>query len=172
MKDSDLEGKLIKIQERLFTHAYFCTGNKHKAEDLLSDANIKIWKNRKLYREDKNFFGWACRIMDNKFKDNLRKERKQFLIYTDEFPDREDCADNIPYPDIEEVNRVINKLSEGERVLIGFMMKREKMKVIATKLGIPVNTAKSRIRNLRRKICKVFGWKKYCIAIVLCCSCL
>lgn len=151
--------RLLKLQDNLLNFAYMLTSNREEAEDLLQDTTLKALDNRDKYIDNINFKGWVFTIMRNIFINNYRRMvRNQTVI------DRtEDLFHlNLPQesgfdtPDgtytIKEIQRAINSFPDEYRVPFAMHVAGYKYHEIATHLGLPLGTVKSRIFFARQKL--------------------
>lgn len=151
--------RLLKLQDNLLNFAYMLTANREEAEDLLQDTTLKALDNRDKYIDNINFKGWVFTIMRNIFINNYRRMvRNQTVV------DRtEDLFHlNLPQesgfdtPDgtytIKEIRRAINSFPDEYRVPFAMHIAGYKYHEIATRLGLPLGTVKSRIFFARQKL--------------------
>ncbi len=151
--------RLLKLQDNLLNFAYMLTANREEAEDLLQDTTLKALDNRDKYIDNINFKGWVFTIMRNIFINNYRRMvRNQTVV------DRtEDLFHlNLPQesgfdtPDgtytIKEIRRAINSFPDEYRVPFAMHIAGYKYHEIATQLGLPLGTVKSRIFFARQKL--------------------
>ncbi|MBO8437929.1 MAG: RNA polymerase sigma factor [Bacteroidetes bacterium] len=151
--------RLLKLQDNLLNFAYMLTANREEAEDLLQDTTLKALDNRDKYIDNINFKGWVFTIMRNIFINNYRRMvRNQTVV------DRtEDLFHlNLPQesgfdtPDgtytIKEIRRAINSFPDEYRVPFAMHIAGYKYHEIATHLGLPLGTVKSRIFFARQKL--------------------
>ena len=151
--------RLLKLQDNLLNFAYMLTANREEAEDLLQDTTLKALDNRDKYIDNINFKGWVFTIMRNIFRNNYRRMvRNQTVV------DRtEDLFHlNLPQesgfdtPDgtytIKEIRRAINSFPDEYRVPFAMHIAGYKYHEIATHLGLPLGTVKSRIFFARQKL--------------------
>ena len=151
--------RLLKLQDNLLNFAYMLTANREEAEVLLQDTTLKALDNRDKYIDNINFKGWVFTIMRNIFINNYRRMvRNQTVV------DRtEDLFHlNLPQesgfdtPDgtytIKEIRRAINSFPDEYRVPFAMHIAGYKYHEIATHLGLPLGTVKSRIFFARQKL--------------------
>lgn len=87
----------------IFNFIYRICGNAKDAEDITQDVFIKLWKNLKKYKPEKNFKAWLFSIARNTAIDWLRKRKN---INFSEFENEEgenylfnSVMDAAPWPD-------------------------------------------------------------------------
>lgn len=62
--------------EKMYYHAYGILGNKECAEEMVSDAFMEVWKNRKKLLEIDSIDNWLNTIVYHKAVSMLRKNKK------------------------------------------------------------------------------------------------
>ncbi len=159
-----LETLLKSVQEPLYRYIRRLTGESSVSQDILQDVFIRIYKRLGWLREPELFRAWAYRIASREVYSHLRREHN----WSDQIRD-ESFLETIPAPserEISEWTQHLPELMEGvspaSRVVIGLHYSREMtIEEIATELGIPAGTVKSRLAyglaNLRRQFQKLQG---------------
>ena len=131
-----------------------------EAEDAVSEASVKVWKNLKKFDPQKKFKTWFIAILKNTCLDMLRK--KQPTVFSDfENDDGENqfldsLADDAPLPPefadaalaSEMVKAALLKLAPKNRLVIQmYYFDQMTLQEIADILEESVNTIKSRFRR-------------------------
>lgn len=76
--------------ERMYYQAYGMLGNKESAEEVVSDAFVEVWKNRKALVDIENVNAWLGTIVYHKVISLMRKNsNKKMEINIDDFPNFE-----------------------------------------------------------------------------------
>ncbi len=78
LKKGDEKSLEILIQRYLkpvYGFAYRYVGNVQEAEDIAQDVFVKVWKNLKKFKQEKNFKTWVFTIAKNTAFDFLRKKK-------------------------------------------------------------------------------------------------
>ena len=138
-------------------------GNKHDAEDILSEAYYKMFKNLNKFNEERDFFKWFYRIIINTAIDYLRKHNKTKIDENESTGiekmcdgNKENNLDYCRYLD------AIQSLSPAYRLVFNlYVIDGYKHKEIAEKLGISVGTSKSNLVKAKRKLKEIFIKLKY-----------
>ena len=141
---------LFRQHERLvFKNAYFITGSREEAEDVLQDVFVSIWQARRDFNPQKaRLTTWLYRITLNKCLDRHRKRQLQAVP-----------LENSGAEDIEDERQEIGKGAEFEELLAALKALDRKHRAvlvlryfnelsyeeIARAAGIPLGTVKSRI---------------------------
>lgn len=134
--------------------------DKERAEDVLQDAFIKVFKNLDRFKHDGSLEGWIRRIVVNTALDQLRKNKKRqgdlelddsFIeITTNNFTEERLQAESLM--------KLVQELPEGYRTVFNmFAIEGYSHKEIAKKLGVTENTSKSqysRAKTALREILK------------------
>lgn len=151
--------RLLKLQDNLLNFAYMLTANREEAEDLLQDTTLKALDNRDKYIDNINFKGWVFTIMRNIFINNYRRMvRNQTVVdHTEDlFHLNLPQESGFDTPDgtytIKEIRRAINSFPDEYRVPFAMHIAGYKYHEIATHLGLPLGTVKSRIFFARQKL--------------------
>lgn len=130
--------------------------NKQDAEDIMSEAYYKLFKNIKRYNEQKDFFNWFYTILINTAIDYIRKYKK-INVDENEINDidlisNHNGAKNLDYFKYLEA---IHKLSPGYRMVFNlYVIDGYKHREIAEILGISEGTSKSNLVKAKRKLKK------------------
>ncbi len=134
--------------------------DKERAEDVLQDAFIKVFKNLKKFKHDGSLEGWIRRIVVNTALDQLRKNKKRqsnvelddsfFELASDSFTEERLQAESLL--------NIVQQLPEGYRTVFNlFAIEGYSHKEIAKKLNISENTSKSqysRAKSVLRDVLK------------------
>lgn len=165
--DQLFEHELLPHAGALSTFAYHLTYNEADADDLVQDAYLRAYKSIHSYQEGTNAKAWLFRILRNAFINEYRKKSNQPTKVDYEevvnFHKEEDDTSYSSYLDLreemfegmmgDEVTMAINSLSDEARVVIllcdieGF-----KYDEIATILGVPIGTVRSRLFRARNSL--------------------
>jgi len=155
-----LEFLIKKYLKPIYGFVFSYVKNGHEAEDITQETFVKVWKNLKKFKKEKNFKTWIFYIAKNTAIDYLRKKKavpfsafenadgNNFIEET--IPDIRPSADQIVYQNqIEsQILKATEKLSADHRKVL-FMRYRDflSFKEIAGILGESINTIKSRYRR-------------------------
>jgi RNA polymerase sigma-70 factor (ECF subfamily) len=135
------------------------TSNHEDAQDLVQETMLKALTFRDKFVHETNFKAWLFTIMKNIFINNYRRTAKARTII--------DTSDNLYYlnntlnefpvtPESEyseqEINNVVAKLDDDQRIPFEMHTQGYKYKEIAEKLDISIGTVKSRIFFGRKKL--------------------
>lgn len=111
-----------QIQSPMYRLAFMFTKDAHKAEDIVQDAMIKIWRNQNQIPEILNLKAWALRITRNLCIDDSRRKKEdlqpieeaQYAVSHNVKPDRQaEINDQMSL-----VQLALQELSENQRIAI------------------------------------------------------
>jgi RNA polymerase sigma-70 factor, ECF subfamily len=141
-----------KMQLHLRIIARRLTRDHDTAQDLVQETLTRAFTYLHLYREDKNFFAWLATIMRNEYIDNMRRAQR--------FPSPIDIkffAAGVPQTSSVQtlVREIIDALKimspqQREALLLVFWHGLTYSEV-AERLGVPINTVRTRIHRARHK---------------------
>lgn len=125
--------------------------DQYEAEDVLSEAFIKIFANIKQFKFEGSFEGWIRRIMVNECLSQLRKKRRLYAqVDIEELnrePNYEELGDELH---AEDLLMLINALPDGYRTIFNlYAIEGYSHKEIAEQLNITVGTSKSQLSRAR-----------------------
>ena len=138
--------------DRAFRTARAILGNEADARDATQDAFVSAWRELPRLRDPGSFDGWLRRILVNACRAQLRSRHGGRVISLDATVERVDPG---PSPtdavgDIDVLARAFARLDADKRsILVLHHLDHEPLASIASTLGIPVGTAKSRLHDAR-----------------------
>jgi RNA polymerase sigma-70 factor (ECF subfamily) len=168
----ELDAFVRNYQARAYAHAYWLTGNRADAQDLVQESFARLTAYWEHCETTRRIDGLFVAIMRNAFIDS-RRTRKPLCSL--DAPRREELTlhDVLPCPDpdvldelireetIREVRKCLKKLRPSYRhVLTRADMEAEPYEAIAAELQVPMGTMKSRLFRAResfRKHASAFG---------------
>lgn len=128
------------------------------AKDMLQDGFLKLFTNLQSYNNKGSFEGWMRRIIVNTCIDNIRKDKKNYLIVSTTFanendaniPDEtsdDDLADKISEA---EILRAVQDLTPAYRMVFNlYVIEEYTHKEIAELLEISEGTSKSNLAKAK-----------------------
>jgi RNA polymerase sigma-70 factor (ECF subfamily) len=149
---------------RVFGLAYRFTGRVDEAEDLTQEVFVKVYQTLGRYREsDGPFGGWLMAVARNHAIDNYRRRKQERLRRADDPAVLETVAARDEHPiaglEREERSRLVHSglraLPPDLRLpLVLCDLQGLPYEEIASALGIPLGTVKSRINRARVELAK------------------
>ncbi|MFC3811458.1 RNA polymerase sigma factor [Lacihabitans lacunae] len=124
--------------------------NEEKAEDVMQDVFLKIWKKIGDYDPSKGrLFTWMVNIARNASIDQLRKEKNVWFDDIDQAVGQVDKISNFqPQTNLIDLRGLLEKLKPERKVLVDLVyLQGYTQEEAAEILKIPLGTAKSRIRT-------------------------
>ena len=139
--------------------------DRDEAKDMLQEGFIKVFGNIEKYNNKGSFEGWIRRIIVNACIDQLRKNKKNYLIVSTTYANErgELTADEIDDDDLAdrisegEILRAVQDLTPAYRMVFNlFVIEDYSHKEIAEMLEISEGTSKSNLAkakfNLKKKL--------------------
>jgi len=164
----DFEKNAAGSYDRLFRAAYFHTGNREDAQDLVQESFRLAQQSYEKFRGDSTFYTWLYGIFRNVLKNSQRRKmlfvsKIGSLVEDQEADDRAAAPDN-PYTllvkseQYHAVHNAVSELPEAYREAL-FLRHFEDFSYdeIARILGCPAGTVKSRIFKARMLLRKKLG---------------
>ena len=129
-------------------------GDGHRADDALQDAWLDVFRNLPRLLDAGAFRAWLFRIARNRVYRTLRKRRID--VDTTDPDDVSTASDNAPGSseiDVEQVHRALDRLAPAHReVLVLRFLDGLSYEEIASVVGCPLGTVRSRIHNAKRTL--------------------
>lgn len=147
-------------RDRLLGTAYFVLGSREDARDAVQEAFVRAWRRRDEIGAIQSVPAWVATVVLNTAKD-LRRRRT--IRRTDALPPEDVVPDQVRHSDpaidaerrdaVARVRSVLHALSEPEREV--FLLRQNgdlPFAAIAEALGIPIGTAKTRMRAALKRL--------------------
>jgi RNA polymerase sigma-70 factor (ECF subfamily) len=157
LQDGDMQALdlLIRQTEELGKGlAWARLRNQQAAEDVLQDAYVIVYREIRRLRDPSAFKGWFCRIVINLCRQVQRRPLAASLDQARE--DGLEPAVSGEGTDVLrrlDVRRALEMLPEADRTLLVLReVNSLSYQEIATTLGVPVGTVKSRLSEARRRL--------------------
>ena len=148
----------------VFNLAYRLCNDYDDAQDIVSEAFIRVHNALPNFRGDASFTTWLHRIVKNVFLDERKKQRVRSHSSLEEMVELEDSSvsrqieDPRPGPQssVERderssiVQRAVMTLPQNQRLMIGlYHFQHRSYEEIAEIMGLPIGTVKSRLNRAR-----------------------
>ena len=146
--------------KRLYGLCIFLCANSYEAEDLYQETWLKVVKSIDKYDTSKEFEPWLTTICVNTYRNMLRRILKSPIFNTFSTTEEKELAINsVPAPergDYSDLYSAIDKLPEKLRLtVLLFYFRDMDIESVATVLGIPPGTVKSRLNKARKLLKEV-----------------
>lgn len=148
----------------VFNLAFRLSNNYDDAQDIVSEAFIRVHNALPNFRGDASFSTWLHRIVKNVFLDERKKQRIRTHSSLEEMVELEDSSvsrqveDPAPGPQAaverDERSTIIQQavltLPQNQRLMIGlYHFQHRSYEEIAEIMGLPIGTVKSRLNRAR-----------------------
>jgi RNA polymerase sigma-70 factor (ECF subfamily) len=156
IKEGDMDAfrELVEMhRDRIYAFVFYMTGDRSDADDITQETFIKAYKGLSKFRGDSSVYTWLHRIAMNLCIDRVRKLKKR-----KEVPLSEIIPSHVeePFREAErsELRRIIevalSGIPEKQRViLIMYEIQGFSYEEIASILGCPIGTVRSRLHKAR-----------------------
>jgi RNA polymerase sigma-70 factor (ECF subfamily) len=152
-REEALELLIKKYLKPIYGYVFRFVQNQQDAEDLTQEIFLKMWRNLKKFKKEKNFKSWLFKIAKNTCFDFLRKKKRDLALNLENLDILADFAPSL----IEEVEKE-NLIEKIKKEIEKLPLKMQKVldlyynfglnfREISEVLGEPVNTIKSRHRR-------------------------
>ena len=139
----------VRLIEKLMYHVSMSyLSNVEDAADAVQDTLAKAWEKRNILTSPEQFKPWVMRILVNQCKDMLRKRKRRSF-----YPLEENTASIDPLALQPPVMEAINALKPELRVvMVLHYVDGYAIQEIASSLGVPLGTVKTRMRSARKRL--------------------
>ncbi len=146
------------VSPKLKSYAMQCGSSAHEAEELIQECFITVWRKAHTFNPNAaSAITWLYTIVRNKRIDLLRKTKnKEFVISDDLWPEPETgCLENDVESDLNQniARTLLHGLSQEQRQIVyKVYFEGKSHSEIASDLGEPLGTIKSRLRLAMKKL--------------------
>ena len=163
--DRQAMDELVRRHYRnVFNLAYRLCNNYDDAQDIVTEAFIRVCNALPSFRGDANFTTWLYRIVKNVFLDERKKQRIRSHNSLEEMVELEDSSvsrqveDPRPGPEwsvesherADIVQQAVMALPKNQRLMIGlYHFQHRSYEEIAEIIDLPIGTVKSRLNRAR-----------------------
>ncbi len=159
-----------RYSRRMVNYIFRIIGDRDRAEDLLQDTFIRVYRNIHRFDQSRKFSTWLYTIATNLAKNELRNAGRSPLMYFQNFFFRKDepqmfeAADKAGRPDDELyqkqlgeiVSKAVDKMPNRHRLVFTLRETQGKSyEEIAEILGCNIGTVKSRLNRARAKFAQI-----------------
>ncbi len=149
-------GKLVSLYQKPLTNVVMrVVFNHDEASEIVQDVFLSFYKNIDKFEGKSKVYTWLYRVALNRSIDLIRKrerERKMFSkVYTKDYHEDEDSLEKNSYNTL--LATALDKLDDSFKLPLLFAeYENYSYEEISDKLGIPVNTVRTRIFRGRKKL--------------------
>ena len=138
-----------QVGDRCMAIASWILRDADLAEDAVQAALVRAWRELRTLRDADRFEAWLHKILTNEcYAEARRRTRWSAKIRVLPVPDSTDAGGVLTVNDRDQLDRAFRRLTLEQRsVLVFHHVVGLPMPEIAERLGIPLGTAKSRLRN-------------------------
>ena len=138
-----------QVGDRCMAIASWILRDADLAEDAVQAALVRAWRELRTLRDADRFEAWLHKILTNEcYAEARRRTRWSAKIRVLPVPDSTDAGGVLTVNDRDQLDRAFRRLTLEQRsVLVFHHVVGLPMPEIAARLGIPLGTAKSRLRN-------------------------
>lgn len=148
------------MQGRVYAYCLSLVACQEDAEELTLEVFYQVWRSAKSFKGQSRATTWLFGIARNLCMNHLRKKRVQFIelmegdaVYN---PEEEE-----PDYDPEAIRRAMERLSPAHREVLYLAFYEElSYGEIASLLGIPENTVKTRVFHAKKKLKELLEHEK------------
>ncbi len=153
--DRDAAEALIKANyKKLYNFLLRTCKQREQAEDLTQETFIKAWNSIKQFSGDCRFSTWLIGIGYNKYLDLRKQNQLQFTEYieTEITNEEKKLIDNEDLKMVKIMGTVSKLSNDSQEVILLHYQENLTYSEIATILGLPKGTVKSRVNTALTKI--------------------
>lgn len=158
--------EIERLTDRLYGVALRLTGNPAAAEDLVSEAVLKAWRNFGQLKDRQAFPKWMSQILTNTFVSGYRKACQEPTTAIEVGEERFSLFEQLHQPFLlwwsnperelinkllrQDVERALDHLPDGFRTVVVMVeIEGYSYAEVAAMLGIPIGTVRSRLSRAR-----------------------
>jgi RNA polymerase sigma factor (sigma-70 family) len=149
-----MEMLVSRWQKRLWQYAYNLTDDTEAAWDITQESWLGIIKGIRKLHDPAKFKGWVYRIVTNKVKDWIRKNKMVKKVELNEMQGHQNKDEQNT-----DVKELLAKLDIKKRAVLNlYYLEQLSIPEIGIALKIPKGTVKSRLHNARNELKEL--WQK------------
>ena len=134
----------------LFKHAFWMTGNRALAEDLVQETFFQAWKNRHSIEDQENPLPWLITVLRRSVYKELQQARLDTVALSEQHIDSDSHLSEFDLDTLVDLGNGLMSLSARQReLLLLYSLHGFTYEQISQQLGIPIGTVMSRIARAR-----------------------
>ncbi|MBR4852451.1 MAG: sigma-70 family RNA polymerase sigma factor [Clostridia bacterium] len=146
------------VFEKLYSEHYraveryvrFKVSDKFESDDILQEIHIAAYRSFGGLKSNDAFKSWLLSIARNKLNDYFRKKASRLDIPVDNLTDIRPLGSMLCRSGIPAVTDTLEKLGDKDKqILYLYFWKQNSQAEIASKLGVPLGTVKSRLSSAK-----------------------
>jgi len=137
----------------------YCRDPEHK-KDLLQEIMIQLWRSYPSFRGEAKFSSWVYRVALNVAIQDIRKVKKQKLLFFQSYEIPDDqvwVEENTGNEKSESLRRAITKLNKVEKAIIMLHLDENPNEEIAEIMGISQNYVRVHMTRIRKKLSEIMN---------------
>ncbi len=134
----------------------YCDDLEHR-KDLFQEILIQLWKSYPSFRGDSKFSSWMYRVTLNVAIQDLRKVKKQKLLFfqTNQFKENSEQYDSsFEDEKLKQMHKAIANLDKVEKAIIMLYLENKNNEEIAEIVGITQNYVRVKMNRIKIKLAK------------------
>lgn len=145
------------VYEELYSPMFYVVSryfkNEDEVKDVLQDAFLKVFDKVHQFSFNGSFQGWVRKLIVFHCIDVIRKNKKENLVFNEEFIDVEDDVDFEQGYSYQDIMIAINSLSTQYKMVFSmYALDGFSHKEIAKELGVSEGTSKSNYSKAKKNI--------------------
>ena len=134
----------------LFKHAFWMTGNRALAEDLVQETFYQAWKSRHSIDDQENPLPWLITVLRRSVYKELHQARLDATALSEQHLEYESCLSEDDLDTLVDLGNGLMSLSARQReLLLLYSLHGFTYEQISQQLHIPIGTVMSRIARAR-----------------------
>jgi RNA polymerase sigma-70 factor (ECF subfamily) len=154
----------LQYADQVMSIAYRYARDLSEAEDILQNAFIKIFSNIHSFDPKKGKFdAWLSRLVINEALQLLKKNRRYFLINSDNIErlDQAVDADAMSSLAVEDIHKLLHQLPDGYRAVFNlYVIEEYSHQEIAALLDITASASRSQLARAKKMLRKLIEQQK------------
>ena len=154
LKDKEIFIRWIESHHAsLFKHAFWMTGNRALAEDLVQETFYQAWKSRHSIENEDNPLPWLITVLRRAVYKEHQQARLDSMALTEQYLENDSNLSDHDLDTLVDLGNGLMSLSARQReLLLLYSLHGFTYEQISEQLGIPIGTVMSRIARAREML--------------------